>query len=211
MSKQICESKISTILIISIPIIILGGGFLPYFFNFSDQGLSNDQEVWAHFGDYMNLWMGLASLFSIVSLTYLIHRREQHQQQAAEEKEDALNRPYLVFLWTNRTYYFQIKNIGNGPALDIRTSFKPRDETNYVLPYEQTPLGRGDITDFKEYHDGFSEFVAVYSDIWGNKISTFYSSSYINEIKIGHDEFYFLSDKSKDYSCSDRPSDPSHL
>lgn len=198
--------------IILAPFTIIAIPVICYLIQFGDQGMSDSQETWAHFGDYLNVWVSLASLIAISILTYVIHLREQSLQHSLKEREDVINRPLLAIQALGVYNLYRIKNIGVGPALDIKTSFIPDDwyrvenSGNYVVPENHPPLGSGHEHEFSEY--GASRtMVAVYSDIWGNKISTFLTGDQ-HEIKIGHDEFACMDEQ---YQYAERPRDPRHL
>ncbi len=204
MSKE--KFKIKPWVIVVIPLTIIASPVLFYFHNFGNQGLSNSQEVWGQFGDFFNVWVSLASLVAISMLTYVIHVREQNLQDSIKEREDAINRPILSVASLGIYNTYRLKNIGLGPALDITTSFKPdswyrgENSGNYVSLEHHPPLGPGGECEFSEYGASGS-MVAVYSDIWGNKITTIYEKGK-HTIKIGHDEFLCMTEE---YEYAERP------
>ena len=210
MSKN--EFPIPAGLVIATPFIVISIPLIVYSCEFGHLGISNSQEVWGQFGDYLNVWVSLASLIAISMLTYFIHTREQHLQESLQKREDIINRPLIAIESVGIYNLYRLKNIGLGPALDIKTSYKPLNrntwerEINYVKTSNHAPLGPGHEHEFSEY--GVSGLmVAVYSDIWGNKITSILTDGK-HEIKLSHDEFSCMT---SGYQYSETPTNSSRL
>ena len=96
------------LLLILIPI-----GF--YCFQFAGNRLSEDSQDWAALSDYLNVWVSIASLVFLATLTYVLDR-----QRGADER--ARNRPLVIFRVDRKEKVWYLKNVGNGVALDIDIS-----------------------------------------------------------------------------------------
>ena len=82
-------------LIMAVPFIVILIPLIIYSSKFGHLGLSNNQEIWGQFGDFLNVWVSLASLIAISMLTYFIHTREHSLQNSLREQENVLNRPLI--------------------------------------------------------------------------------------------------------------------
>ncbi|WP_373513647.1 hypothetical protein [Persicitalea sp.] len=86
-----------------------------YCFQFAGNGLSQKPQHWAALSDYLNVWVSMASLIFLATLTYVLDR-----QRGADEQ--ARNRPLVIFRVDHNEKVWYLKNVGNGVALDIDIS-----------------------------------------------------------------------------------------
>jgi len=175
-----------------------------YFCKFSNQ--SNDQEKWGQFGDFMNVWVSSASLIILGALTYYLNALDSYRQEEQNAKdilrqqeswdlensrqeanriiEDARNRPYVIYKYDIFLKVWKIKNVGIGPALNIRVSFKGLDD-NWIMPVKIHSLAAGEETGFPfDKPTNNSRLCIVYNDIQKTSITT-YGENEDSEIFIG--------------------------
>lgn len=90
-----------------------------YCYQFAKNGLSDDSQDWSALGDFLNVWVSMASLILLATLTYVIYRNEQHRDDQRDLEMRTRNRPLLIFRVESREKAWYIKNVGNGVALNI--------------------------------------------------------------------------------------------
>jgi hypothetical protein len=83
-------------------------------------GLSNKQEDWGAFADYLNVFISILNIVFIALLTYSIYRYQ---------KEDEQNKsiPILIFK-VNRNKKWAVQNVGKGVALNILVSYTEKKD-----------------------------------------------------------------------------------
>jgi hypothetical protein len=160
---------------------------------------THNSETWGHFGDFMNVWVSMASLIVLTGLTYYIHKieilREEERERAEANRQENIkrdeilkNRPALIFdeyeggLW-------KVKNVGLQVALNIyMTKIEPMFEEqekpkgffmNYsvILGYKimdgvARKLGALTANEGRilEWSKQSIMLFALYEDIYGNEI-----------------------------------------
>ena len=137
--------------------------------------LSNSQEIWGQFGDFINVWVSLANLILLAGLTIYIHKRESTFQQAISQQNSAQNRPIIIFkLDTADEIYPQwiIKNIGNGAAFNINFNYVTENKDSYSqFVAKLYSLGSGDQISLPGLT--IKRMAASYEDIFGTPITSF--------------------------------------
>lgn len=154
---------------------------------FDSFNLSDDKDIWAKFGDFLNVWVSLSSLTILSMLTYYIHSIDKN-------REDFRNRPLLIYKRDVETGKWKIKNIGNGAALNIIHS-DTNDENvwdNNLDKFHSLMSGEDFIL---EYPSTGKIMCAVYYDIHGKVYSSLCKDE-DTKISIGEDRFKNM-DKSK--------------
>ena len=163
--------------LIVVPIIL-------YFHQFAHFGLSDSQSIWGAFGDFMNVWVSMASLLILGTLTFSLDSLNFNRQKAAadledarlkanRETEDARNRPFIIYKYDVTHSVWKIKNVGIGPALNIRLSFRDK-EGAWRMPTKIHSLSGGEEMPFPyESPDIDAVLCFVYNDVRGIIISTF--------------------------------------
>lgn len=106
----------------AIGLIVVPVGF--YFYQFGKYGLSHNSEDWGILGDYLNVWVSMASLILLATLTYVIYKDDEARDNDRYKEEKARNRPILIFKVDNREKVWYVKNVGNGVALNIYISYQ---------------------------------------------------------------------------------------
>lgn len=134
-------------------------------------------DKWGHLGDFLNVWVSLASLIMLGGLTYYIHRIDQKRDDENKNVEGARSRPYLVM--RDADLGLMVRNVGNGPALNVRyaifkngnwriTSRLPSLMSGEEIEFDSSTATPGDIF-------GFS-----FSDIHGTNYSSLHESNVID-------------------------------
>ncbi len=193
-------------LLSAVAVLVIGIPAIVYYCQFGGDGLSIKTADWGTFGDFMNVWVNVAGLILLGTLTFHIHQREQHLQSQLIQKEEELvkekeakedmvrqeahqrevmsNRPVVnVFQDFGNRYY--LKNIGNGPAINVVARLHINTDLNPGDPQLYGGLGVGDRT-ANIFANDLRIFYVSYRDIFDNPISTrFFDDK--NTFKIGVD------------------------
>ena len=143
-------------------IIIVACLFYFYMFDFT---LSNDQAVWGQFGDYLSVFVAIASLVVISSLTYFIAKNENRRDDENKILENSKIRPILIFKDIGGKW--ACKNVGEGAALNIMIAYKTNNLHSWEHPvkiYSMTSKEEFQI-EWKKF--GVAKWVATYNDIRG--------------------------------------------
>jgi hypothetical protein len=178
-SAHVYISIFVSLLFVTIPVLV-------YLCEFGGNGLSHDTDAWGTFGDYLNVWINVAGLILVGTLTLHIHLKDQILQVAS-------NRPIITFehdrssiiSTTDRTTW-KLTNVGSGPALNMRiVVYYPFQHTPQLsLNYASLEVGGfKTVSVFR-----FIKLVASYEDLLGNNISTTFQ--YIdlkNTVSVGVD------------------------
>jgi hypothetical protein len=147
-------------------------------------GISNNPERWAQFGDFMNIWISMASLILLALLTYEIHKSEESRENQQAKADRMKSSPILVFLYES-VYLIDdlssgswiIKNSGvqaalnvsvlsrTGVSLDIENTKNDIEKYVSILPGEQIKLNN-----CKD--NGSCKYFALYNDAQSNLVLT---------------------------------------
>ncbi|WP_026629502.1 hypothetical protein [Dyadobacter alkalitolerans] len=157
-----------------------------YWYKFGSFELSDNLETWSHFSDFFNLWVSLVSLILIFSLTYYISKIEERRYEELRELDNMRNRPILI-CDTDSAHYHIVKNIGIGPALNIKASIKT-DSGEYLQPVAIPPLMAGDsakINWMQHFNTDSPIKCLVYQDVFNNFSTTLVDNTLNIEMLIG--------------------------
>jgi len=161
--------------------------------NFGDWYISSDQAKWGQLGDFMNVWVSIANLILVGTLTYYLNElqiqreqeyrkmeatrlktseeNEKNRDELIRQREEQLNRPYVIFRREPSGLYI-LKNIGNGPALNI-TWAQMRDDV-WLNEHITFPLGSGESRNI-EREMASNDIIGIeYNDIFNKDYSTIY-------------------------------------
>ena len=104
----------------STALLIIGIPSYQYYKQFSVYGISSKTEAWAQLGDFLNVWVSMASLIILGGLTHYLHSLDSKREIDNQNIEAARSRPYLVIVIDRPSIF--VKNVGNGPAMNIRNA-----------------------------------------------------------------------------------------
>jgi len=145
-----------------------------YVCHFGEFGLSDEPAIWGAFGDYLNVWISCASLILLSGLTFYLSNIDNKRQEEYQRLEASRNKPFLTCkLDKNATW--KIRNVGNGPAINIRYSFVNATE-QFDVPTKIHSLISGEdfLFQFGEPNTVEFKLAIAYYDIHNNVISTFF-------------------------------------
>jgi uncharacterized membrane protein len=99
--------------------------------------LSHNREVWGQFGDFFNMFVSMASLIVVSTLTYIIYiyQREDESNKLKYQREDESNKsiPILIFKVNAVKKVWVVQNVGKGVALNILVSYS-KTQGNWEIP-----------------------------------------------------------------------------
>jgi len=143
-------------------IILIACLFYLYMFGFT---IPDNQVVWGQFGDYLSVFVAIASLVVIGSLTYFIAKNEERRDRENQILENSKIRPILIFKDIGEKW--ACKNVGEDAALNIMIAFKTNNLHSWEHPvkiYSMTSKEEFQI-EWKKF--GVATWVATYNDIRG--------------------------------------------
>ncbi|WP_247233355.1 hypothetical protein [Telluribacter sp. SYSU D00476] len=186
------------LIIFSVSIIIIP--LLLYFSQFPNNLLSrlafsDDPERWAHFSDFLNVWVSIANLVLLGMLTFLIHRYEVKKEEERDEDEKRKNRPILVFTFNRHSGLWSIKNAGVQVALNIVVDFKNPDGNNWVNAHKIYSLIPGEAKELDHVHRA-NTLCAIYEDIFENNIVSI-GKNHETKVYTNQQDLLVLKDKLK--------------
>jgi hypothetical protein len=149
--------------------IIIVFSFLFYTFHFGFK-VSVNHAIWGQFGDFMSVFISIANLIIISSLTYFIAKIEEKRDQENRNLELSKVRPILIFKDIGMKW--ACRNVGEGAALNVMIAYKTNlahDWENPVKIYSLTSNEEFKI-EWKKFH--IAKWVAVYYDIYGTVFSS---------------------------------------
>ena len=146
---------ILSVLVIIVPLILYVSTFGKF--------LSHEKEVWGQFGDFFNMFVSMASLIIISTLTYIIY---------IYQKEDESNKsiPILIFKVNATKKVWVVQNVGKGVALNILISYSKQ------LDSWEKPTKIYSLTENSElelfWFEPSLQCSAMYFDYLGNSFSS---------------------------------------
>lgn len=125
--------------------------------------LSHEKEVWAQFGDFFNMFISMASLIVVSTLTYIIY---------IYQREDESNKsiPILIFKVDAVKKMWIIQNVGKGVALKILVSYS-KTQGNWEKPTKIYSLIENSEIELS-WFEGSLQCSAMYFDYLGNSFSS---------------------------------------
>lgn len=151
---------------IVVSIVILGVPLIIYLIQFGSKTLSHDFKEWVDFSQYYTLFITLFNGIIILILMWKIHRDTMSH-----------NKPLVVFTISNGIQHpHTIKNIGNGPAINIDI-YTAKEKGKWDYRIKGLTLGKGEEIRLKI--DGQLRLGAVYSDQAGTKDRSFMQDTFM--------------------------------
>ncbi len=150
-----------TILVIIIPSFF-------YICQFSRNGLSYDSQDWSAFSDFISMWVSMASLILLATLTYVIYKNEEQRENQRYSDEKARNKPIIIFKVDSKKKVWYAKNVGNGVALNIYIS-NSLDKDKWMKPVKMYSLMAGEEFELFWFKPAF-QICAVYNDVLSSDI-----------------------------------------
>jgi len=140
---------LSSIALLVAPVIL-------YYIHFGAFSFSKHFKDWVDFSQYYSVFIGLFNAVILVFLTWRIHR-----------ENIALYKPILIFtIGETGQYPHSIKNIGNGPAINIEI-FTSRNTASWDRKIKGLTLGKGESYLLKI--PGQTKLGAIYQDQTGQQ------------------------------------------
>lgn len=179
------------IIVAAIFIVILA--VLAYIFNFSSQPISDDTSTWGSFSDYLNPFISLSNLVVFIWLSVEVFKYNKKKDDQTEEFQKSIEKPTLIFKSVphdrfGTTEEWEIKNIGNGPALNLRIAESNSREIIWISPITKCySLGK-DESQQLDWLIHANVICVTYQDIFGN----YYAS-------IGADDETFITELNDNY------------
>lgn len=124
---------VMAVLLLLLPIIL----YLMYYHG--TWKLSSDIKHWIEFAQYYGLFVSLFSGITLLMLMYLLHIDNQNSMIRIFR---AGNEPFIAFTIRRQWPGHTIKNIGNGPALNIDIYYSQKMEGNWDVKYVGLTLGK---------------------------------------------------------------------
>jgi hypothetical protein len=147
--------KVINLLIIGSLIILILPLWL-YYDHFGSNTYSGNFKDWVDFSQYYTLFFAVFNGVILLLLTWRIHK-----------ENISLNKPLLVFtIDAGKKYSHSIKNIGNGPALNIEI-YASKVDGKWNQRIKGLTLGKGE--DYELHIDGQLRLGAIYYDQSGNR------------------------------------------
>lgn len=146
-------------LLFAIPLLILGCGWLIYFNNF-DGKFSTEPTPWGSYGTFINSFVTLANVSLFLMFSLLVYRYNR-----------TVNSPTLTFKTKikKKREVWIIKNIGNGPALNLVVSYKNDATEDWIEPAVKCySLGKDDSVTL-DWIDNPDVIGVFYTDIFKNE------------------------------------------
>ncbi len=140
--------------------------------------LSKQQNIWAEFGDYMNVFVSLANLIIVSSISYFLYKNEQKRDQENTILENSKIRPILIFKDIGETW--SCRNVGQGAAMNIKIAYKTNENENWQNPVKIYSLMSGEEFKITWKRFGLLKWVAVYYDINNYVYSSICENDYTN-------------------------------
>lgn len=126
-------------------IVFMAAPLVLFILNFRDQNYSTDVGDWGAFSDYLNPFVAVANLLLVIYLSIEVHNYNKKQ----DEYKNTLEKPVLVLNGIepgDQQHTWELHNIGNGAALNIRVSSASDNEGTWDIPVRKCySLGKGDI------------------------------------------------------------------
>jgi len=149
---------------------------------FASCQLSNDPTDWANTANYFNLLVSVSNMIVFVGLSLLVYQYNVKKDRNDAAFQSALAKPILVFSSQNedlnadgtRDMTWKLKNIGNGPALNMWVTYKKKRKGDWELPVAKCySLAKDDtLTLDRTWINGPDVIVVLYKDTFGNGYGT---------------------------------------
>lgn len=147
--------------IIGIPILIWIGWF-------RNSPWSHESADWNQFSGFLGVFVSIANLVLVTVLTYSIHIYNSSREQERMNDEYARSRPVLVF--KSEGNYWNVKNIGHGPAINILISFSMTDN-EWQRPVLLYSLMTGEDKNLIWFTKAY-QIRAVYDDLYDHTLTS---------------------------------------
>jgi len=127
--------------------------------------VSKNRTVWGEFGDFMSVFVAIANLVVVSSLTYFIAKIEDKRDEENRNLENSKIRPILIFKDIGKKW--ACRNVGEGAAMNIMIAYKTKSTLSWENPikiYSLVPKEEFEI-EWRKYQ--VFQWSAVYYDIHG--------------------------------------------
>jgi len=170
------------ILIVSMGILIVANSiyFLLFVMKFASTNLSDDPLDWANTATYINLIISVINLVVFVILSVLVYQYNIQRGNSTAAFQYTIVKPVLVFNSVNgdlnadgsRDISWQIKNIGNGSAINLWVAYKQDRREDWITPVAKCySLAKDDTLDVA-WVNGPDVMVVLYQDTFKNDYCT---------------------------------------
>ncbi|MDB5199100.1 MAG: hypothetical protein JWO92_1063 [Chitinophagaceae bacterium] len=146
-------------LLFAIPLLILGCGWFIYFNNFEGK-FSTEPTPWGSYGTFINSFVTLANVSLFLMFSLLVYRYNR-----------TVNSPILTFKTKikKKREVWIIKNIGNGPAMNLLVAYKTDANEHWIHPAVKCySLGKDDSVTL-DWIDNPDVIGVYYTDIFKNE------------------------------------------
>lgn len=164
-------------LIVPITSSLIIGFIVLYFYNFHDN-LSNNSADWSNFSTFISLGVTIANLIVFIFFTIKIQEYNANRDKAVDiamaeqqKRDEIVNKPILVFAKLDNPNYYNVQNLGVGPALNvlISSNIKNDEWEKHFIYYSIPKDGKIGL----KFSSGSNALLAEYTDILGVKYHSF--------------------------------------
>ncbi|WP_333696551.1 hypothetical protein [Flavobacterium sp.] len=162
------------ILFLIVPILV-------YSSHFYEKDLSKSLSDWANFSVYFGLFVSIANLFVFIILTFKINEFNDRNNSKNQQLQISLNRPVISFRRNEGNSEYQIENIGNAVALNVKLKLSTNKQGNWNVGYI--------LHSFKKDYNRtiidkpLNSICATYDDVFGNTYYSYMKGDYLTIIE----------------------------